>query len=42
MLRRYLYEPITDENQERIVAEIRSCVLRWEPRVVIDRVVQAT
>lgn len=41
-LKKYLYEPITDENQERIVAEIRQCVLRWEPRVVIDRVVRTT
>lgn len=42
MLRKYLYEPITDENQERIVAEIKSCVLRWEPRAIVDRVVKAT
>lgn len=41
-LRKYLYEQITEENQERIVAEIRQCVLRWEPRVVVDRVVRTT
>ena len=41
-LRKYLYEPITEQNQERIAAEIRHCVLRWEPRVVVDRVVKVT
>jgi len=41
-LKKYLYEPITEENQEKIVVEIQQCVLRWEPRVVIDRVVNAT
>ena len=41
-LRKYLYEPITEENQERIVAEIRQCALRWEPRIIVDRVVKAT
>jgi phage baseplate assembly protein W len=42
MLRKYLYEPITDQNQERIVSEIRQAVLKWEPRVKIERVVNAT
>jgi len=41
-LRKYLYEQITDENQEKIVAEIKACVLQWEPRVVVNRVVNAT
>lgn len=41
-LRKYLYEPITDENQERIAAEIRQCVLRWEPRVTVTRVAKVT
>lgn len=38
-LRRYLYEGITDQNIEAIVAEIRHCVSKWEPRVVVDKVV---
>lgn len=42
MLRKYLYEPITEANEERIMAEIQHCVIKWEPRVVIDRVVNAT
>ena len=42
MLKKYLYEPITEDNQERIVAEIKQCALRWEPRIIIDRVVRAT
>lgn len=41
-LTKYLYEPITEENQERIVAEIKQCILRWEPRIIVDRVVNAT
>ena len=41
-LKKYLYEPITEENQERIVAEIRACVIRSEPRVIVDRIVKAT
>lgn len=31
-LRTLLYEGITPETEERIVAEIRSIVLEWEPR----------
>lgn len=34
-LRLYLYEGITDFNVEKIVSEIRHCVLEWEPRVQI-------
>ena len=30
-----LYEAITPETEERIMAEIRHCVSEWEPRVVI-------
>lgn len=30
-----LYEGITMYNQERIAAEIRSCISRWEPRVQV-------
>lgn len=30
-----LYEGITPETEERIAAEIRSCVSEWEPRVQI-------
>lgn len=41
-LRLYLYEPITEENQERIVAEIKAAVMKWEPRVAVDRVVKVT
>jgi phage baseplate assembly protein W len=41
-LRLYLYEPITEENQERIVAEIKAAVMKWEPRVTVDRVVKVT
>lgn len=32
-LRLYLYEGITAENVERIIAEIRHCVQVWEPRI---------
>jgi phage baseplate assembly protein W len=38
-LHEYLYEGITTYNEELIVAEIKMCVARWEPRVVITRVV---
>ena len=38
-IRTYLYEGITDQNIEAITAEIYQCVSEWEPRVVIDRVV---
>lgn len=34
-LRLYLYEGITDFNVEKIVSEIRHCVLEWEPRAQI-------
>ena len=38
-LRLYLYEGITDTNVEKIMAEIRRCVSVYEPRVIIDQVV---
>ena len=38
-IRKYLYEGITDQNIEAITSEIHHCVSEWEPRVVIDRVV---
>ena len=41
-LRLLLYEGITDYNVERIMAEIRHCVTQWEPRVVIQKVVNAS
>lgn len=34
-LRLYLYEGITENNKEQIVAEIRGVCLKWEPRVNI-------
>lgn len=42
MLRKFLYEGITDFNQEQIIAEIRSSVSQWEPRVRIDKIVKLT
>jgi phage baseplate assembly protein W len=33
-----LYEGITPETEERIAAEIRSCVSEWEPRVQITEI----
>lgn len=41
-LRKLLYEGITDFNQELIIAEIRSSVSQWEPRVRIDDIVKLT
>ena len=38
----YLYEGITKHNVEQIMAEIRGCVSRWEPRVQIQNVVDAS
>lgn len=38
-IRKYLYEGITQQNVEMITAEIHHCVSEWEPRVIIDRVV---
>lgn len=38
-LRKYLYEQITPTNIERIISEIQSVCLRWEPRVNIVNVV---
>lgn len=37
-LYKYLYEGITEYNQEMIVAEINNCVTKWEPRVVIKNI----
>lgn len=41
-LRSYLYEGITAYNQEQIMAEIRRCFSEWEPRAVLDKVVNLT
>lgn len=41
-LRKILYEGITPFNVERIIAEIRHCVSEWEPRVEIQKVVNAS
>lgn len=38
-LKQYLYEGITDFNTEAIMAEIRSAISQWEPRVRIEKVV---
>lgn len=37
-----LYEGITPQTEEMVVAEIRSCVSQWEPRVSIVEVRDAT
>lgn len=37
-LYKYLYEGITEYTEELIVAEIKNCVLKWEPRVSIINV----
>lgn len=41
-LRQYLYQGITPETSEQVMAEIRHCVSEWEPRVNITRVVDAS
>lgn len=41
-LYKYLYEGITSYNEEMIVAEIKNCVLRWEPRVTITNVINVS
>lgn len=41
-LQTYLYEGITEQNTEAIVAEIKHCVSKWEPRVVVDKVVNVS
>jgi len=38
-LRKYLYDGITTYNEEQIVAEIRRCLGKYEPRVNLVRVV---
>jgi predicted component of type VI protein secretion system len=35
----YLYNGITDFTSEQIMAEIRNCVSKWEPRVNIIKVI---
>ena len=37
-LYKYLYEGITPENEELIVAEIKHCILKYEPRVTVVEV----
>lgn len=37
-LKQYLYQGIIPETSEQIVAEIKNCVLKWEPRVNIEEV----
>ena len=41
-LRRLLYEGITQQNTEQIIAEIRHCVSEWEPRVEIQKIVNVS
>lgn len=41
-LQSLLYEGITPATEEAIMAEIRSCVSEWEPRVQIASVVNAS
>lgn len=41
-LKYYLYEGITEFNIEKIIAEIKSCVLKWEPRAQITNVINIT
>lgn len=38
-LKQYLYQGITPETTEQVMAEIRHCVSEWEPRVSITRVI---
>ena len=38
-LRELLYEGINKFTEEQVIAEIKGSVQRWEPRVVIDKVV---
>lgn len=37
-LRKYLYEPITEKNAEQIIAEIKTAILKFDPRVEVDDV----
>lgn len=41
-LKYYLYEGITEFNIEKIISEIKSCVLKWEPRAQITNIVNIT
>lgn len=41
-LKFYLYEGITEYNTEKILAEIRSSVSKYEPRVSIEKIINMT
>lgn len=41
-LMKYLYNGITATNQEQIVAEIKNCCMKWEPRVFVQDVINLT
>ncbi len=41
-LKTYLYEGITDFNVEQIIAEIRSSISKFEPRVSVQNIINAT
>lgn len=41
-LQKYLYEGITEQNTEAIVSEIKHCISKWEPRVIVDKVVNVS
>lgn len=41
-VRRYLYDGITQFNEEQIVAEIRRCLVQYEPRVQLKKVVNVS
>ena len=41
-LRKYLYRGITPENTEQIIAEIKHCIIKWEPRVNVVKIVNAS
>lgn len=41
-LQYYLYEGITQYNEEQVVAEIKASTSKWEPRVVIKNVYNRT
>lgn len=41
-LRKLLYEGITQHNVEQVIAEIKHIVTKWEPRVTITNIVDAS
>ena len=41
-LRQYLYRGITPQNTEEIIAEIKHCIMQWEPRINVVRIVDAS